>query len=117
MMLRQKLFRYGAAAGLCFVGATNVMMMKTMCEGKQTNGSDCKKPVCADTSDMLRQAMQQSAGDTPRTGPFVLCPPDRATLGKHSWTLIHSMSLHFPDAPSTTYLPTYLQLFKYFIFI
>ena len=28
------------------------------------------------------------------------CPPDRDELGRHSWTLLHSLAAYFPAAPS-----------------
>ena len=80
--------RAGLAAVVAIIGSS--------APSKCGAAEDCKNPVCKDTQDMLRLALRSE----PSSGPPILCPPDRATLGKHSWTLIHTMAAHYPEEPS-----------------
>eukprot|EP01134_Creolimax_fragrantissima_P005888 CFRG5888T1 len=38
---------------------------------------------------------------TPSEKEKAQCPADRMKLGKHTWTLLHTMSVYYPDKPSS----------------
>lgn len=94
--------RFGSimAGGILYQGFTR--LQRGRYSGKSYTDEECEKRVCRETQDMLRDAFRQPFPITPATKKPIPCPPDRATLGRHSWTLIHSMSAHYPDEPSKT---------------
>ncbi|CAO1614358.1 unnamed protein product [Sympodiomycopsis kandeliae] len=52
------------------------------------------------TSPMAGLGAAAAAGTTTTSTPASPCPPDVEELGSQSWTLIHSISANYPDAPS-----------------
>lgn len=61
---------------------------------------DCERPACDDVKSMFSKALKVANSDraaeassTPRIGKKtgIECPPNRPTIGKGSWTLLHSM--------------------------
>ena len=61
---------------------------------------DCERPACDDVKAMfsraLKAAKSQPAAEAlpkPRVGEKtgIECPPNRPTIGRGSWTLLHSM--------------------------
>ena len=73
--------------------AANVM-------AKSSDIDDCERPACDDVRSMFAKAMAASkkadsggAEAKPRVSKQtgIECPPNRSTIGKGSWTLIHSM--------------------------
>jgi hypothetical protein len=77
------------------------------------DSSDCERPACADMQQMFRQQQQllnttKNAKDSVKspneaqankqvsTDKVMLeCPADSATLGRASWTLLHSLVIQF----------------------
>ena len=63
------------------------------------NLDDCERPACDDVKSMFAKALEVSKADNARADAKprasktsgVECPPNSATIGKGSWTLIHSM--------------------------
>lgn len=101
LLTMQRVFRMPIRAGL-------LVMLVGKSVSYSSSSVDCKSPVCKDTQDMLQLALR---GDSSGGGPKVFCPPDRATLGKHSWTLIHTMAAHYPEEPSNQNL--YVRLARH----
>ncbi|KAK8816434.1 hypothetical protein WA556_001379, partial [Blastocystis sp. ATCC 50177/Nand II] len=78
---------------------------------------DCGDPSCHDKQEMFRmateavskKAVKQPAAYTKKENEFTVrdekgnlheCPPTRELLGRHSWTLLHSIAAYYPDNPS-----------------
>lgn len=61
----------------------------------------CAEPACASKSDamkaMFAKAPKKAKQDAARATP---CPPDREELGRHSWTLMHTIAAYFPVQPT-----------------
>ena len=90
--------------------------------------TNCDEPVCKSKSDAMRKMFGHAAGKggggsggsggggghgrsstTPRpaavdgggtSAAAAPCPPDRDELGRHSWTLLHTLAAYFPNSPS-----------------
>ena len=61
-----------------------------------SGATPCAEPVCSSKKDSLL-AMLKSASPAPAAAP---CPADREELGRQTWTLLHTLAAHFPEAPS-----------------
>ncbi|KAF2687858.1 hypothetical protein K458DRAFT_360620 [Lentithecium fluviatile CBS 122367] len=65
------------------------------------DGKPCR--TCTDVASWF--AMTKGASKSKPTAPPVLpsdCPPDVETLGRSSWTLLHSITAQYPENPSPT---------------
>lgn len=52
--------------------------------------------------------------DAERSGPSSDCPPDVETLGRGTWTLLHSIAATYPEAPSKSQQSDLLSFVKLF---
>ena len=80
--------------------------------------TNCDEPICKSKSDAMRKMFGHAAGkgagaagrssashpttavDGAPAAAAAPCPPDRDELGRHSWTLLHTLAAYFPNAPS-----------------
>ena len=77
----------------------------------------CGEPACASKSDAMKKMFAKAGGskaDKPLSSTnaeavkpaadsvqtAAPCPPDRDELGRHSWTLLHSVAAYFPSSPT-----------------
>uniref|UniRef100_A0A7S2D2E8 Sulfhydryl oxidase n=1 Tax=Haptolina brevifila TaxID=156173 RepID=A0A7S2D2E8_9EUKA len=74
----------------------------------------CPDPACASKSDAMKM-MFEAAKPLPAAASATAvapCPPDRDELGRHSWTLLHTMAAYFPDKPSSVESATALGFIR-----
>lgn len=71
-------------------------------DNSSSKAPPCEEPACKSKSDAMRKlfakAGQKPAAPAAPAAPP--CPPDRDELGRHSWTLLHSLAAYFPATPS-----------------
>ena len=63
---------------------------------------DCERPACDEMNSILPKSMAELQEmrlkyDSKKSTE---CPPASASLGKSSWTLLHSMAAWYPDIPT-----------------
>lgn len=61
----------------------------------------CAEPACASKSDAMKAMFANTPKKAKLDAPPVPCPPDREELGRHSWTLLHTLAAYFPAQPSS----------------
>ena len=65
---------------------------------------DCERPACSDTVSAMKKLMTEmensERSSKKKTKKKIQCPPNSATIGKGTWTLLHSMAAWYPDSPS-----------------
>eukprot|EP00485_Elphidium_margaritaceum_P023134 CAMPEP_0202713556 /NCGR_PEP_ID=MMETSP1385-20130828/56067_1 /ASSEMBLY_ACC=CAM_ASM_000861 /TAXON_ID=933848 /ORGANISM="Elphidium margaritaceum" /LENGTH=199 /DNA_ID=CAMNT_0049373945 /DNA_START=24 /DNA_END=623 /DNA_ORIENTATION=+ len=69
-------------------------------EVKNDEDEECETPICHDANEAIKEYSDFFKGSSKSRTSFMMPPPDRQQLGRHSWTLLHSMAAYWPNHPS-----------------
>jgi len=64
---------------------------------------NCDRPACEETVTAISAALERIGKKTTNTeisSSKIECPPSKDSLGKSSWTLLHSMAAWYPENPT-----------------
>eukprot|EP00484_Ammonia_sp_Unknown_P006320 CAMPEP_0197055808 /NCGR_PEP_ID=MMETSP1384-20130603/74012_1 /TAXON_ID=29189 /ORGANISM="Ammonia sp." /LENGTH=213 /DNA_ID=CAMNT_0042489527 /DNA_START=31 /DNA_END=672 /DNA_ORIENTATION=- len=86
-------------------------------KAKPDDDEECETPICHDANEAVKEYSHlfgKSGGGARRSGAkrsFMAPPPDRQQLGRHSWTLLHTMAAYWPQHPSEQQKEDMIQFF------
>ena len=78
------------------------------------SAEDCKNPVCDDAKDFTNVAkMFSQKSSTPKNvGPKTPCPLNKAQLGNHTWSFLHTTAAYYPNKPTNFDKTSMVNLIK-----
>jgi FAD-linked sulfhydryl oxidase len=73
---------------------------------EQQSTQDTTKPAAAKVEDKKTETTEEWKAKN--------CPADVATLGRHTWTLLHTMAAYYPEKPAPTQKESMKTFFESF---
>ena len=68
---------------------------------KDDDEEDCETPICHDADEAIKQYSGLTNIFNKRiNNKYFPPPPDRQELGRHSWTLLHTIAAYWPETPT-----------------
>ena len=66
----------------------------------------CKETICSTKKDALKSMLAAQSSKPGPSTPAAPCPPDREELGRHTWTLVRTLTLSLNLSRSLTLIAT-----------
>lgn len=87
-------------------------------EQQKSSSSDAGAKAVGATGSVIFTAAEAENSVEEEPAEYRACPPDAMELGRSTWTFLHTMSVYYPDNPTTqqqSEMSTFLSLFsKYY---
>ena len=98
-------FGVGLVSAAYFTSTENFALAEPTNNNSKKSGKanfmkdSCHDPVCKSKSDFFKKMVQRNKTQSPKSEHHA-CPADREELGRHTWTLLHTICAYFPERPN-----------------